>query len=243
MGEKRAAVTAVAAVLGGAVLLVVLVTWAASIGPSGVLTGEGPQAVRTTTTETAEPGQVESRLRVEEQDRLEERHRGDRPLLRAIAIVLEVLLAAVVAWLLLRWGRRAHEAWRDRRRDPGDPEHVEFDVLEVPQARLVEEIGRDATQQREALLGGSPRNGIVACWHRFEVQAAAAGIAPHVWETSSEFTMRFLDLAGADSSSVVRLGALYREARFSRHELGEDARAVAVEALDAVHRGLLRRTP
>ena len=40
MGASRAPVTAVAAVVGGVLLVAVLVTWAASIGPSGVLTGE-----------------------------------------------------------------------------------------------------------------------------------------------------------------------------------------------------------
>jgi hypothetical protein len=203
-----------------------------------VLTGDGPAPVRTTPTETRslEPGAVVTELRDERLDDLEDRYAGDRPLLRAVAIVLEVLLAALVAWLLYRWGRRGYQAWRDRRRDPGTPEHVEFEVLAAAPERLAAQIERDAASQRDALLTGSPRNGIVACWHRFEMQAADAGVVPHVWETSSEFTLRFLDLAGADDDAVARLGALYREARYSPHPLGEEARQAAVEALETIHR-------
>jgi hypothetical protein len=103
----------------------------------------------------------------------------------------------------------------------------------------VEEISRDAAEQRRLLLEGSPRNAIVECWHRFEEQAADAGLERHAWETSSEFTLRMLDLVAADSSAVAELAVLYREARFSTHPLDEGTRARAVADLDAIHAGLL----
>lgn len=242
MGEKRAALTAVAAVVGGVLLVAVLVTWAASIGPSGVLTGEGPDAVRITPTETQSSPEEGTPSSGDEKDELARQHAGDRPLLQLIALVLEMLLAVGVLFLLYRTARSAWQSWQARRRRETDPEHVDFDVLDVPQARVVEEITRDADTQRELLLGGSPRNGIVACWHRFEVQAADAGVAPYVWETSSEFTLRFLELAGADPRAVTRLGELYREARFSAHEPDEAARAEAVAVIDTIHHSLLGRT-
>jgi hypothetical protein len=37
---------------------------------------------------------------------------------------------------------------------------------------------------------------------------------------------------------VARLERLYHEARFSEHPIGEEQRAEAVEALEAVHRSL-----
>ena len=87
-------------------------------------------------------------------------------------------------------------------------------MLEGPR-RLAEEIARDAAEQRRVLMEGSPRNAIVECWHRFEQQAAGAGLDRHPWETSSEFTLRMLDLVAADTGAVAELAVLYREARFS----------------------------
>ena len=78
----------------------------------------------------------------------------------------------------------------------------------------------------------------MACWHRFEVQAESAGIGRAPWETSAEFTLRVLDLVSADERAVAELSVLYREARFSDHDLGEAARETAVDALERIHRGL-----
>ena len=43
--------------------------------------------------------------------------------------------------------------------------------------------------------------------------------------------MRVLAAMTVDDASIRRLGALYREARFSRHELGEPQRQAAIESL------------
>ena len=52
MTARRATVSAVAAVLAAALLVVVLVTWAASIGPDGVLEGRGIEAQRSSPSPT-----------------------------------------------------------------------------------------------------------------------------------------------------------------------------------------------
>jgi hypothetical protein len=238
MGASRAPVTAVAAVVGGVLLVAVLVTWAASIGPSGVLAGEGPEAQRlspeVTTSLEAPTGESPEEVR----DRLARKQAGDHPILRAIAYVLELVALLAVLYVLFRVGRWAWQTYDARRRPPPPPQEIEFDVLEGPR-RLVEEIARDAAAQRRVLMEGSPRNAIVECWHRFEQQAAGAGLERHPWETSSEFTLRMLDLVAADSHSVAELAVLYREARFSTHSLDEAARARAVADLDAIHAGLL----
>jgi hypothetical protein len=237
MGASRASVTAVAAVVGGVLLVAVLVTWAASIGPSGVLTGEGPEAQRLTPSETtSETPTGDSPEEV--QDRLAKRFAGDHPILRAIAFVLELVALLAVLYVLYRAARWAWQMYDARRRPAPPPEEVEFDVLEGPR-RLAEEITRDAPEQRRVLMEGSPRNAIVECWHRFEQQAAGAGLERHAWETSSEFTLRMLDLVVADSHAVAELAVLYREARFSSHPLDETTRARAVADLDAIHAELL----
>jgi hypothetical protein len=238
MGASRAPVTAVAAVLGGVLLVAVLVTWAASIGPSGVLTGEGPEPQRLAPEETTSLEAPTGDSAEEVQDRLAKRFAGDHPILRAIALVLELAALLVVLYVLYRGGRWAWQTYDARRRPDPPPEEVEFDVLEGPR-RLVEEITRDAAEQRRVLMEGSPRNAIVECWHRFEQQAAGAGLERHPWETSSEFTLRMLDLVEADAHAVAELAVLYREARFSTHTLDEVTRERAIADLDAIHAGLL----
>jgi Domain of unknown function (DUF4129) len=99
----------------------------------------------------------------------------------------------------------------------------------------VEEMRRDAAEQLELLFGGEPRNAIVAAWDRFEEQAERVGVARKLWETSSEFTLRLLDAVSAAPSAVSRLAVLYREARFSEHDITELNRAAAAEALRDIH--------
>jgi hypothetical protein len=101
--------------------------------------------------------------------------------------------------------------------------------------RLRQAVVRGAAAQRAALFAGTPRNAVVECWHRFEQQAADAGLARHPAETSSEFILRALELVHVDSGAVLRFAALYREARFSDHPVGEDRRAEAVAILDRIH--------
>ena len=156
-------------------------------------------------------------------------------LLRALATVFAVTVLAAAALALLLLVRGMHERWQLRRRPPPPPPEVDFDVVETAR-RVAGSIARDAEQQRRLLTDdGQPRNGIVACWHRFEEQAADTGVVREDWETSAEFTLRVLDLVEADSGPVTRLAALYREARFSDHPLDESHRTAALAALDAIH--------
>ena len=232
---RSPATVAVAAVLGVVVVLV-LVTWAATIGPSGVLTGEGPAAVRPTPTPTTEPASPVSPGDIE---RIRERvdNREAPGWVTAVALVLELLVAAVALYVVWRGVRWARDTWDARRRSPPRPAEVEFDVLEAP-ALLSAELRGDADEQRRLLADGTPRNGIVECWHRFEQQAAGLGFEREPWETSSEFTLRMLELVSADPHAVTVLNELYREARFSEHPLSEEHRQRARDALDAVHVGL-----
>jgi hypothetical protein len=153
-------------------------------------------------------------------------------LVRIAAVVCALWLLQKVVRGLAEWLKEAR-----RRRRPSPPEHVDFDLLDDPDP-LVEEIRKDADEQFELLLGGHPRNAIVACWDRFEEQAERVGTSRQAWETSSEFILRLLDQVSADPGAVARLEALYREARFSEHEIDEGRRQAAVEALRAIHASL-----
>ena len=232
----RAGTSAVVAVLGAAGLLLVLVTWAASIGPDRVVSGGHVERIRpdepSSTTISPDP-----------KDPIEEardQKRGDPPgWLGAIAFVLEVLTVGVVLFLVGRLLRKLRRAWLARtRRRRQKLETVEFEVLGSA-ARVTEAIAEGAEEQRSLLaVDGEPRNAIVECWHRFEQQAERAGLERRPWQTTSEFVLDLLDLVGADRGAVTRLADLYREARFSSHPMTDAHRRRALESLDAIHRSL-----
>ena len=70
-----------------------------------------------------------------------------------------------------------------------------------------------------------------------------AGVRRNPADTSTELTERVLATCHVEPAAIAALAALYREARFSDHEMGEDARRAAIEALDAVHDSLRSATP
>ncbi len=146
-------------------------------------------------------------------------------------IVFYVCLAvfAVVASVVL-WRHRPRFQWpRWRRRARAD-----FDVLDDVAATIT----ADASAQRAALGRGAPRNAIVECWLRLEATVTDAGVERNPADTSAELTERVLAGHDVDGAAISTLAALYREARFSEHPMGEESRRAAIEALDAVHDGL-----
>lgn len=157
----------------------------------------------------------------------------------ALGWLLRVAFLMCVLWLLYRAFLYVAERLREYRGRPVREAQgaADFDVLDDPQP-LVEEMRKDADEQFELLMGGTPRNAIVACWDRFEEQAERVNASRKDWETSSEFTLRLLEAVSADEAAVSRLELLYREARFSDHEVGEADRQAAVEALRAIHASL-----
>ncbi len=231
----RASVTAVVGVLGAVALLLLLVTWAATIGPQQVVTDAGNPPTNMSvppSTATAAP---------EKDARPLPQGKGDRDVLFTVVTIVATMLASIVmlAVLLtvLRW-LMTREWWR--RSEPEPPE-VAFDPLETPTA-VTAALVAGARGQRDALQTGSPRNAIVECWHRFEELAESSGVRRLPWETSSEFTIRLLDRLSADEAAVGGLAELYRDARYSRHEVGEVSRDGATAALDRIHRSLGSRT-
>lgn len=131
------------------------------------------------------------------------------------------------------------------RRDSGSGPPVEdwedpvgaADPLDL-RARLLE-----GTVVGTGLLGtGHARNAVVSCWVDLEQRGAAAGVPRDPSETAAEYITRLMSLAGAEPEPVHRLAALYREARFSRHELSEETVAAARQALADIAASL-RRSP
>jgi hypothetical protein len=140
-------------------------------------------------------------------------------LARAIAAIVVVAMLALIVWWLarVRWNRT--------------PRRVVEQAPAVALPAVAETVGDAEEELQETLLRGSARNAIVMCWIRLEQAVGDAGLAPRSSETSLEFTTRVLAAMTVDDASIQRLGALYREARFSRHELGEPERRAAIQAL------------
>jgi hypothetical protein len=132
----------------------------------------------------------------------------------------------IIAILIFAWRERPRLRWRRRKKGSG-----EFEVLPDVATAVVDE----AEAQRAALLSGAPRNAIVQCWLRLEQDVASAGLVRREADTSAEFTERVLATYAVDSRAIHDLAALYREARFSQHPLGEVARTEALNALDRLH--------
>jgi hypothetical protein len=145
-------------------------------------------------------------------------------LLQLVGVLLIVLAVTVVVGsvgTLARPGRRGLRARGDRQITP---------LPEVSERDLTVDV--DAA--RAALASGSPRNAIVACWMQLERDAAAAGLSRSAAETSVEYIERVVAGSSVDPAPIGELAALYREARFSRHELRDDHRTRAITALSRV---------
>jgi hypothetical protein len=141
--------------------------------------------------------------------------------------VLVIVLAVTVAVWIVRTGK-----WPRLRRS-GVRERSVRQVTALPEVPE-REMAVDVAAARVALAGGSPRNAIVACWMQLERDAAAAGLPRDAAETSAEYVERVVAASSVDPAPIRELAALYREARFSRHELRDDHRVRALAALNRV---------
>jgi hypothetical protein len=156
--------------------------------------------------------------------------------LQIIAWILGGLIAAAIvalaAMFLLRLLQQLQ--WhRLRRQNEDDGELAEMTPEDVAKA-LTEAVD-------ETLLTierGETRDAIVACWLRLEDVAAEAGVEKTPAETAADLTERVLGTHQVSRHTLSRLADLYREARFSVHPLGDDARREARDALEQIRREL-----
>lgn len=160
--------------------------------------------------------------------------------LSVIGVAITVFAGAFVlfgVWTIARglvmWGVPRFRIHRRRplaELDPldDDPLGVVPPAIETDTARIV-------------LHEGEPRNAIVACWMQLEAEASWAGLPRHDHETSSEYVARVIATASVDAAPITELARLFREARFSDHDIDETHRAAAIAALERVERSLLHR--
>lgn len=216
-------------VLAGVAVACLLVMWAAAIGPDAILRGDGNQGSSTSTFQQEQPPGDDGD---EDEVSAPQQPWTENPWVNAVTMVAGVVL--LVGFLLWAVGatRERRRAARESVVDDGD------DELTLDPAQRAAVVTDHAAAQFEALRGGTPRNAIVALWQELEDDVAGTGLSRRASETSVEFTHRFLAELRVDPGAAERLGALYREARFSTHELTEEHRAAAEQALSSLHASL-----
>ena len=186
----------------------------------------GAEGARGATDDTAEDTGAATRAAAEDttEDAEETQTTGLAKVWWVLGGIALTLLLAVVVVLAIRANRR--------RRHAAPPESAR----EAPDRALLTD--RRAAHQARMLRKGSPREAIIATWLDLERLVAAAGVPRRPSETSSELVVRVLDDREVPAAALTDLAALFREARFSTHELTEALRERAAGDLDAVHAAL-----
>jgi hypothetical protein len=147
------------------------------------------------------------------------------PIWFAVTVIVIPLLIALFFGPAMLW-IPAGGPWFSRRGPrSAEPPEVEDEVAPPPLADAV------AVGLRELDQGG-PGEGVVAYWVQLERAAADAGTHRAAPDTASELVGRLIDRHPVSSGPLLRLADLYREARYSRHEMPESARTEAREALE-----------
>lgn len=163
----------------------------------------------------------------------EPEERSHHPWIGTVLEIVAIGLFAGVALLAAFAASQWRPEFRTRRRAPLVRRRVEFDDP-LPDAAERPHVHVDADAARTSLSHGPPRNAIVACWMRLEADVADAGLPRRASETSSEYVERIIGRSSVDPAPITELAALYREARFSVHELDDEHRERAALALDRV---------
>jgi len=210
----------------------VAVLFAAITTAGEVPLADGPPSIF----DDAEPGRLSPPpppTEIVESETIEERDDQDvSPWVERVARLIgwgSLAVAAVITTVVLWRTRPTFERWR-RRRALDQPMNVLPDVVAT--------VAAGAEEQRAALRRGAPRNAIVECWLLLETAVVDSGIPPRPADTSTELVERVLARPEVDAAALEALASLYREARFSDHEMSEASRRAAIGALDAVHDGL-----
>jgi hypothetical protein len=140
----------------------------------------------------------------------------------AITWAMRVIIALVVIAVVVVLARAVLDWLAARRLVVEDEVGVEV---------LPEELLEQARESEQLLSRGTPANAVVAAWVRLEDAVRGAGLRDDDSRTSTELVTSVIRGLGVRQAPLDQLAALYREARFSRHAVSEEARARAGEVL------------
>ncbi len=165
-------------------------------------------------------------------------------LFSGVGILGVLVLVALVVALLVGLASAAGSIrvrHRPRVKAAGVPDDSLGDARpEVTAARLGAAVEAGLADLEE---GGDPRRAVIAAWRRLELAASAAGTTRTPAQTPAELAARVLAVHAVSPATLDRLADLYREARYSRHEVDERMRAEARRALERLRHELTAIPP
>ena len=214
-----------AALVAGAAATMVLAAWVSASGPVGIfarpaLTGYQAPAPGT------DYGPAEGDPDI---GRVSAPGPADGALVQLLDLLMKAIVVAVLVAVLVAIARELRRRWLERERPTAD----EVTVAMTPEVLLAR-----TRASEELLTRGAPRHAVVAAWVSLEDALREAGIRDDATRTSAEVVRAVLRQYAVSAEPLDRLAALYREARFSRHEIGEDMREQAGDALRQIQADL-----
>lgn len=143
------------------------------------------------------------------------------PFLTILGIVVGVTVIAIAVFIVVRLMRR--------------PMAAPIQGLALPAQEIVD----DAELERAMLAGrgaleGEARAAIIACYAAMEASLSAAGVTLLNSDSPADLLARAAAGGLIQGAAPGRLAELFREARFSTHELGESKLVEARAALDEI---------
>jgi hypothetical protein len=135
----------------------------------------------------------------------------------ASVIALLVAIAILVVCAAAVWGRRRQHRRQFAASDAGN------------NSDLLQQALRDGTAAMHDVADA--RQAIIACYVAMRATLQAAGIAVRVSDTATQMLARASG-ASFNLPAAQRLTELFLEARFSTHQVSDDARAAALDALN-----------
>lgn len=154
-------------------------------------------------------------------------------------VIMLVVVAAAVVGLVAVVVYALGELRRGRRSRAGRGDEV-LDDLDGRVA-APEVLVRRATEALAELRergGGPPGDAVIAAWLKLERAAEDSGLPRQGHQTPTEFTGDLLTRYRVDEAATAALRRAYQRARFGSAEVTQDDARTAVEALEAIVRGL-----
>ena len=215
-------------VAGAVVVLLVLVV--ASLAARGAAWTSPAPPGPSTHTAPARPPAVGSATASPSRIPPPQRENSPLPRLHPPTWVLVAVLAVLGAALLAGTAGYARSRWSLRRspRPRGEPPAEPTGFAEPDRRSLADATERALTEVDQP----DAREAVIRSWLMLGEAAAQAGVPPRPAETATEYAARIAGEFYAPVPMLTRLAGLYREARFSAHEVTGTQRAEARDLLE-----------
>lgn len=151
------------------------------------------------------------------------------------AVVLGIVITALVVAAVVLFVRSMVTANKVRRERLEERPQTVRGWNRVQAAAEVEEATERALAQ---LHEGHLDDAVIAYWQAVQAAGADAGLPREVWETSSEYAARLVSELGVTLEAITVVADLFREVRFSSHQLDAQSEDLARSALTLIRADL-----